>query len=1166
MSLQFILGRAGSGKTSYCVEQIKRKLLEQPQGQPIILIVPDQMSFQMEVLLATDPELKGMIRAQVYSLSRLAYRVFQETGGSTRVHLDQVGITMILRKIIEKRKDDFIIYKRSAQQPGFYVQLEQMIAEFKRYCVSPQELLQQTAEESSPAMLKDKVHDLQLIYQDFEQALLHKYLDSEDFLSLFVEKIPESHYLREAELFIDGFYQFTPQELLVLDALLKYTRKISLTLTLDQPYDEQLPSEMDLFYTTAKTYQQLKLLAQKAGLSLEPPIVQTVGLRFKDSPSLQHLEAQFDRRPVQMFEGKLDLELGAAVNRRAEVESTARQIIRLVRDQNYRWKDIAILTRNMSVYQDFIETVFEDYDIPIFIDQKRSMLHHPLIELLRSVLEVITQNWRYEAIFRCVKTDLLFPWSAPEEIRLWRERYDQLENFVLAHGINGKQWTQKQRWSVYRSNSLDEELRETDRDAEAEEELEALRQMIIQPILQLQKGLEQAENVRERCEQLYLFMEELQVYEKLELWGAEAEQQGSLREAREHAQTWKGFIHVLEQMVEMMGEETISLELFSKILETGCEHLKYSIIPPALDQVVLGSIELSRFTNVKHAFILGLNDGLIPARLTEDGLITEDEREELQASGVRLAPGHRIQLAEEYFYLYIALSSASDGVHLSYALADEEGKALSPSNVLLRMKQMFPLLQERLFPLEPHEVSPQEQIDFVARPHQTLSYLTTQLRQWKKGYPIAPVWWDIYNWFVQQPSWKKLAEDRLDSLFYKNIALPLTEGVSRSLYGEQIMSSVSRMELFQACPFSHFLSYGLNLRERRIYRLESPDIGQLFHSALKQVDDELRRRKQSWSDLTLEECQRLAKQAVDEIAKRMRGNILSSNHRHHYIKYKLQQVVERASSVLHQHAKATQFEPLGMEIGFGPGGVLPALQIPLANGIHMDVVGRIDRVDQARGSNGLLLRVIDFKSSRKDLQLAEVYHGLSLQMLTYLDVLITHSKHWLGEQALPAGVLYFHLHNPMLRKKSLLPQEKLEQELYRQFKMRGLILADQETVQLMDMNLESQHSEVIPVALKKDGSFYSQSKVASPEEFTHLRRYVRKQMRDIGTKLTKGRIDITPYKMKQKIACTFCPYKPVCHYDQTLEENSFVHLPVQKNEEVLQEIRAQFDRFDEGNV
>jgi ATP-dependent helicase/nuclease subunit B len=1178
MSLQFILGRAGSGKSSYLLNHIKKQLQENPQGDPIIYLVPDQMTFQAEYDLITDPNLQGMIRTQVFSFSRLALRVLQEVGGISRYHLNHVGLSMILRKIIEQRKQDLKVFQRSSDQQGFYEHLTQMVTEFKRYCITTEKLEQTidldqveqpNQEEHSGQtlsnLLVDKLHDLQLIYADFQQHLLGQYVDSEDYLHLLAEKIPQSTYLKNAQILVDGFYHFTPQELEVLQALIKGCPQVKIALTVDRAYQDVLPDELDLFYSTARTYQQVRQLALEENVSvladarmMEPPI------RHRGEPSLAHFEINYDQRPVVPYDEDPAFILAGAVNRRAEVQGVARQIVSLVRDKGYRWKDMAVFVRDLNPYHDLLETVFEDHGIPLFIDQKRSMLHHPLIEFIRSSLDIISQNWRYEAVFRCVKTDLLLPWNHPSELKVLREELDQLENYVLAYGMSGKRWTEEQPWSYYRHLSLEEDtLIQSEDDVKKQERFHELRQLIVQPLHHLQQRLLKAKSVREMCEELYLYLESVHVPEKLDHWCKLAEGKGHLRVAREHDQVWTAVIELLDQLVEMMGEESFSLDMFIKMIETGCDSMRFALVPPAMDQVLVGNIERSRFSSVKCSFILGANDGILPARPVEEGLISEEEREALASIGIELAPDSKQQLALEHFYIYLTLSSASGHLWLSYALANEEGKSLTPSILINRIKQMYPKLKEQLIVNDPFEMEEEEQLKFISGPHNTLSYLASELRHWRKGYPIAPFWWDVYNWFVRDEAWKHKSQAILSSLFYKNVANPLPNQTSQVLYGQHIQSSVSRMERFKACPFSHFISHGLRLKERTTYRLEAPDIGQLFHAALKLIDDQLRLSGKKWAELSKEDCQQLAAEVVQKIAPRLQFNILFSSNRHHYIKRKLQQVVERATTVINEHAKSSEFTPIGLEVDFGPQGTLPSMAFTLKNGVTMEVIGRIDRVDQAIGSQGILLRVIDYKSSQTALNLSEVYHGLSLQMLTYLDVIITHAQEWLGGEASPAGVLYFHIHNPMLNKKTALPQDQIDRELYRQFKMKGLVLADQEAVQLMDTSLESQHSEVIPVAIKKDGQFYSNSSVASREEFEHLRGYVRQQIMDIGTQITDGHIDITPFQMKKKIACTFCSYKAVCQFDQDLEDNEFILLPAASKQTVLEKLREQGGRLDD---
>ncbi|MEX2104297.1 MAG: helicase-exonuclease AddAB subunit AddB, partial [Bacilli bacterium] len=960
-------------------------------------------------------------------------------------------------------------------------------------------------------------------------------------------------------IMIDGFYQFTPQELEVLRALMKHCPDVKIALTIDKDYDHYLPHELDLFYSTAVTYQQLKKLAEEEMVTVIPPISFSVPpIRFQHQPSLAHIEQFYDHRPIVPYEGDVAVTLSAAVNRRAEVEGVARKVRELVSNNGYRWRDMTILVRDLNPYHDLLESVFKDYDIPLFLDQKRSMLGHPLIEFIRSSLDVVLQNWRYEAVFRCVKTDLLLHWNDPAELQEKREQLDGLENYALAYGVNGSRWTNEQRWVYYRPHSLEED---TKQDVRIEDELNDLRSMIVQPLHGLQQNLKKAKTVRQMCEALYLFLVERDVLLKLDSWRKLAEDEGNLRASREHAQVWKSVIDLLDQLVELMGEESLSLQMFSKLIETGCDSMRFALVPPAIDQVLVGSLDRSRFSNVKCTFVLGANDGILPAKPMEEGLVSESEREQLLDHGIALAPGSKQQLALENFNIYVGLNSASDQLWVSYALADEEGKSLTPSILIGRMKQWYPELKEQLIENDPYEKGEKDQLTYVANPQKTLSYLAVQLRQWLKGYRIAPFWWDVYNWFVAQNDWREKTKAVLSSLFYKNEAKALPQSTSQLLYGDHILTSVSRMERFQSCPYSQFLSHGLRLKERSVYRLEAPDIGQLFHAALKLIDDQLRHSGRDWKSLNKAECQHLAAEVVKAIAPRLQNNILLSSNRHHYIRRKLEQVVGRATTVLSEHAKVSQFSPIGLEIDFGPAGPLPSMQYRLGNGKTMEVVGRIDRVDQAYGSGGMMLRVIDYKSSSTALNLGEVYYGLSLQMLTYLDVLITHSKTWLGEEATPAGVLYFHIHNPMLNKKTALPQDQIDLELFKQFKMKGLVAADVETAQLMDTSMTNQPSSIIPIRLKNDGGFYKHSSVASQEDFGHLRNYVRHHIQDIGTQITDGVIDIRPYKLKKKTACTFCSYKPVCQFDREFEDQDYRSLQAISKEDVLDVIRSKGGEF-----
>ncbi|MEH7251632.1 helicase-exonuclease AddAB subunit AddB [Neobacillus niacini] len=1164
MSLRMVTGRSGSGKTQLCINEITDRLLENPEGAAIIYIVPDQMTFSTEYRLATSPLLGGMIRAQVYSFSRLAWRILQETGGISRYHLSSVGISMLIRKIIEEKKDQLKLFQRAADKNGFVQQVEQIITEFKRYCIHPNEFIQEAVKingngSAASRALQDKLNDLEIIYRQFEDEVFGKYIDSEDYINLLSEQISVSNYLKDAEIYIDGFYSFTPQEFLVMKELMKHCQRVTITMTTDQISFDIPPDELDLFRLSNDTSCSIYELAKAEGIEIENPAYLSRQQKWKH-PSLSHLEANFDSRPAAPYYGQTDIHIGQAVNRRAEIEGIAREILELVRTKNYRFKDIALLIRNGSDYHEIVEPVFTDYQIPYFIDQKRTMLNHPLIELIRSTLEVIQSFWRYEPVFRVIKTELLYPLQ--ENPDRMRERMDRLENYVLAYGIKGSKWTRKDRWTYRRFRGLEMENNlQTDAEKEFEQQLNELKLLVTAPILRLSRRMKKAETGRKLCEAIYLFLEELDIPSKLENWKLEAEQNGNLVKMREHDQVWNACIDLLDQYVEILGDEDVSLKSFSAILEAGFESLYFSLIPPALDQIIIGDLEKSRLTDIKATFVVGVNEGVLPAKIADDGILSDDEREMLIAADLTVAPSSKTRLLDENFIAYKALTTPSEALYVSYPLANDEGKALISSSYIKRLKDMYPEVTEHFYGTDPAELSEAEQLNFVTNYKTTLSYLTAQLQLKKRNYPISDLWWDVYNFYIKG-EWKGRAEKVFSSLFYTNQTVQLSKEIADELYGDTIQASVSRMELYNGCAFSHFAQHGLKLRERQVYRLEAPDIGELFHAALKHISDFVNEQKLSWASLTKKQCEELAKEAVTALAPKLQNEILLSSERHHYIKRKLEQIISRASQVLSEHAKVSGFSPIGLELSFGRNGKLPPLAFSLKNGKRMELAGRIDRVDQAKGENdSTYLRVIDYKSSEKDVNLNEVYYGLALQMLTYLDIVITHSDQLIEMKASPAGVLYFHVHNPLISSSKLLTVDEIEKEIMKKFKMNGLMVGDQDVLKLMDQSLESGDSQIISAGIKKDGNLTKKSKVASLNEFDDLRAYVRKLYQDTGEAIVDGQVAITPYKLKDKTPCTFCSYKSVCQFDESME-NHYRILTSQPKETIFDLIRKEV-RVDE---
>ncbi|MFB4165880.1 helicase-exonuclease AddAB subunit AddB [Alteribacillus sp. JSM 102045] len=1152
MGATFYIGRTGTGKTHVMREKIKENLINQPEkGPALIYLVPDQMTFQAEYDLLQRTE-TGMTRGQVLSFSRMAWRVLKETGGITKTYLQQTGIHMLLRKVIEEQKDELRLYKKAADKSGFVEHMEQLVTEFKRQVISPELLEQKYLEleadldtSAENMVLTDKLHDIVMIWKKVELILGDRYAGAEDYLRLLAEKAQNSSFLEGAEVYVDGFHSFTPQELHVLEALMKNAAHMTFALTLDKPYDEEPPHILDLFQQTGATYQKLKALCQITDCNVGETVIFQEQKKYK-TLNLQHLEKQFEKRPITPCAADNSILLRSAVNRRAEIEAAAREIIKLVQEKGYRYKDIAVITRNMEDYAEMLSASFHDYNIPLFTDQRRPMLNHPVIECIRSSLETISENWRYEPLFRSLKTDMFF--SIEEDWDQEREHVDTLENYVLAYGIKEKHWKQKEPWGyASQRTSADSGNHRRKQDIEHERIINLLREKFSSALLHFEKRIKKCRSLKEFTVTLYEFLEELCIPQKIEKLRDKSKDAGDLAKAREHEQVWGAVIDLLEQMVEMAGEEEVTFSSFQKIIEAGLESMSFSVVPPAVDQVTAADMERSRLTNIKAAFLLGANEGILPASYEEEGILDDDERQWFEKQGMELADDSAHKLLNEQFLIYRALSLPEEKLYISYPLADEEGKTLQPSIVINQIKEMFPDIEDKLLFNEPNEFTEEQQEEFIGPHRKTLSFLTYQLQLWKKGYPISSIWWDVYNWSIKGDQFG-LAPAVLNSLFYTNNPVHLSADTSKNLYGEKLKASVSRMEQFESCAFSQFVSYGLGLKERDVYKLEAPDIGQLFHAALKDLTEEIRSQGKEWGSLSSQECRQIAKKCVKKLVPKIQREILLSTHKYKYLQRKLEDTVSRASEMLSKQAKASGFSPYGLELGFGPEEDLPPLNFTLPDGTKMEVAGRIDRVDTANGANGIFVRIIDYKSSVKDIKLADVYFGLALQMLVYLDVVLSFSEEWIGSKAKPAGVLYFHVHNPFIQAKQGMSDEELENEFLKRFKMKGLLMAEEEAVRLMDQSLTTGHSQIVPAAIKKDGSFYTSSSVLPTENYEALRQYIRKKLQDIGHYIIRGNTDIKPFKNQQNTACSFCSYKAVCQFDTSFEANDYRILSKDKKE------------------
>lgn len=1166
MSLRIISGRAGTGKTTHIHREIVDELQQNPLGAPIFIIVPDQMSFKTEVDLTSRYGIEAIIRAQVFTFKRLAWFILQETGGVAREKIDSFGYRMLIRRILQDHKNDFSIFTQAANKRGFTQEVEQLLREFNQYDMTSErlsEVIPTLQAQNATHTLLAKMQDLQLISAQIEEKIGDSYVDGEGFFPLLVEQIRHSEHIHEAEVYIDGFTAFTIREFAIVEQLLLHAKRVTIVLPFDN--EKEAADEQALFHRAAFTYDKLIQFAFEQQIPIENRLHLTTNYRT-NCEELLHIESEFHEAVPQVIEAKTAaVQIFEAANRRAEVQSIAREIMRLVREENFRYSDIGIMYRQADVYDPILATTFEQHHIPYFMNEKRPMINHPFIEFMRSSFEAITSNWQYEPIFRAVKTDLFF--DSTSDITTARQSLDQLENFIIAKGIIGNRWHDDNVWHYRRFRVLENmAVVQTDKELEMEEKLHRARDIVRAPLTALQKALKEAVTGRDIALALYQYAEQLQLYEKLQHMKEQELETSDLQFATEHDQVWNGWVNILDQFVLMFGDQDISLEEAAQILEEGYDSLQFSTIPPAIDEVTIATVEYSRFDNMRAVFIIGLNDGVYPMRIDNEGLLTDDERTYFKELDYELAPSATNKLLQENFLIYRALTSPTAHLYITYPVADEEGKSLLPSLYIQRLHKLFTVGEQKTLPHKHTYIDPLEEkethvLDYLQHPHSALAFLATQLKEQQNGTPLTAEWQALQSFYNDDRSWREKLYFVTQPLRTTNKAEPLNEQLTEELYGQNLQASVSRIEKFYRCPYAHFATYGLRLEERAQYRLETFAMGDLFHEALRSI---LAGQEQPPKNYV--ECLQRAKDAVEPLVHIFSYRILESNARYLYIKEKLIRIVARTLFALTEHAKVAQFKPIVHEKPFGKKDgktteeqmdSLPPLEIDLEHNRKMYLRGQIDRIDAYEENNRLHLRVVDYKSSSKDLDLNEVYHGLSLQLLTYLEVAVKNAPQLLPDtyaplEISPAGVLYVHVHDPLIRLEEYVDEQMLELQRLEKYRMDGLVTAEVSILEAMDQKLKEQKkSPIIPVTMTTKGELAANSKKVEAEEMPILQNYVLEKHKEAGNRIFRGETAIAPFKLKNRTACDYCQFKAVCQFDDTDVKQQYHQLAAKKAEEVL---------------
>ena len=1129
-------------------------------GTPLILLLPEHMTYQAErELAASMREGKGFLRARVFGFRRFARQVLLEVGGMACPRVTEVGRSLLLKKILNRRRGELKVFGRAAKQRGFSRTLSEAIQELKSYGLRPEDM-KKAAEKAEEPRLRGKLEDLALLSEDFQRAMKGRYNDNEDVMDALAQRLPGAKFLRGAEVWVDGFIFFNPQERRVLGELMKLADEIHVSLAMEP--DLRSPANLrqtGLFHRSWRTMEELRKMGEELGLSWK--VRPLKGFHRGRGEALRQIEGQlFARsfRPVpEAAEGVI---LAEAAVRRLEVDAAASDILRLCRDKGFRYRDIGILLRD-EAYGGLLDFALEEHGIPFFRDAKRSAAHHPLAELLRSAFEAL-RGWRYEPLFRCLRTGF-FPVT-------W-EQLDRLENYVLEFGIRGAgRWLAEEDWRWQRRSPEEAGEGPEERTEKLLTEINFARRQVAAPLASFRQGVRAARTVREMTEALYLFLLELKAPERLMEWADRAEAEGRLDVAEEHRKIWGDVIDLMDQMAELSGGEVMPPGEYADLLGEGLDTLEFSLVPPGLDHVSVASFDQNSLANSRAIYILGANEGIMPRHSKEKGLFTDGERLHLQEAGVELSSGALEGSLAERYLLYRGFTEARDYLWVSWSMADAAGNGVAPSSLVARLRAILPHGERLFLPLEYllHSEGEEDSLDRVAslrlsNGRHALSGLVSALRRKREGQKMEEWWRDAYNWILEDETLSKARAGILKGIFFRGGEERLSEALARELFANRgrLRGSVTRFECFRKCPFRHFAQYGLKLRERQEYRFQAMDLGTLLHDALREFGEQLKASGRYWRDVSEEECHAMCQSILDRLMPRLRNELLMSTAQYRHQQERICSVAERSIRRLVALDAVSRFHPRVYEQPFGAGAGMNPLVYPLDRGMRVEILGQIDRVDLAE-SGGYFL-VIDYKTGASAINLLEVYHGLRMQLLTYLlaaKVLLEKSE---GTEVIPAGMLYFFLKYPMLTAKSKVREEEARKEIEKKLRMPGWILAEEEVIRAIDSS-----QQFIKVRLKKSGEVYDQDRprVKTMEEFAVLLDYVDCLLESTGREILSGGIRPEPYRRKGAVPCTYCPYRAVCGFDLQLEGFRYRELEERSDDELMAAMEERGRRNREHGV
>lgn len=1118
MSLRFYFGPSGSGKSHRIYEEIMQRAAQEP-GRNFLIIVPDQFTMQTQKDLVMRSDRGGILNIDVLSFGRLSHRILEEVGTKEMPVLDDTGKSLVLQKIAADLKEQLPAMGSLLHKQGYIHEVKSAISEFMQYGISTQDMDKLIASAEKRGALAMKLRDLKTLYRGFQDYIRDHFITTEETLDVLRRSLVKSKILPDSVVIFDGFTGFTPIQNRLIQELMRVCEETIVTVTIGEEEDPyQMDGEQKLFHLSKKTVADLVKLAAEAEVTRgEDVFVKGGPNRFTEAPALCYLEQNLFRYQYEPYtEKQCEIRMFEALSPREEVHQTALYIRKLIREEGLTYRDIAVVIGDLEGYASYVETEFGQLEIPCFLDRTRGIVLNPMIEYIKSALQLYIRDFSYDTVFHFLRSGMA---------DISREEIDELENYVIRTGARG--YRTYSRLFTRRTEEMQQGSgqEDTERAEETMERLNRIRQQFADTV----EILHMAPRAKagEYVDHLYDFLEQNQVQQKLLNYQQRFEQEGDLAKAREYAQIYRLVMDLLDQIYELLGEEEISLQEFADILEAGFGEITVGTIPQNVDRIVVGDMERTRLKQVKVLFFLGVNDGNIPKNASKGGIISDMDREFLIESGTEMAPSPRQQMYIQRLYLYLNMTKPSERLYLSYAKVNSDGKGIRPSYLIDTVRKLFPQLAVEY----PQNRSRLEQIEGR---QEGARYLAEELREYADGTLREEERQDFYLMYRAYEADPE-GRDRLTAAAFRRYKESgLSRIVARALYGRQLENSVSRLETYAACACRHFLQYGLSLQEREEFGFEVSDMGNVYHAVLENFAGKLAESGRTWWDFDENFATQAIKEAVEGYAATYGETVLYSSARNEYAITRMSRILTRTVLTLQQHLKQGSFQPDDYELSFRFAENLDSIHVDLSEEEKMHLQGRIDRIDVSEDAEHVYVKVIDYKSGNKKFDLAALYYGLQLQLVVYMNAAMElESRKHPDKEIVPAALLYYHIDDPTIETPVELTQEQINEEILTKLRMNGVVNSDPAVVERLDRFLQDK-SKVIPVEKKKDGSFSARSGILSREELQVVSAYVDTKIRQIGREILDGKIAANPYEKGNEEACTYCAYKKVCGFDGSI--------------------------------